>query len=221
MKSEIARARLNSQALISDFRRETSEGMANWIQSFEGRKVTPLALSVEQVGSIEEIALMLSRRFRFSGATVRPYSVAEHCVRGADELPAAFTGAFLLHELSEVYLPDVLSPIKPALCVEVPEHGGTRTIPWAKLEREHTRVMLAALGLESVEPLIYSPEVRRMDLAMLATEARDLMGPAPEPWGLEVEPLPMIIPTWAGAGPNHAATDWAQAFVNAFRASFS
>lgn len=165
--------------------------MTDWIQSLEGRKVTPLRLQREQVGSIKEIAIALSRRFRFGGATVRPYSVAEHCVRGARELPAAFAGAFLLHELSEVYLPDVQAPIKPALFVDLQrgDHPEVDRVPWAELERRHTRVMLEALGLSSIEPLIYSPEVRRMDLALLATEKRDLMGPEPEPWGLTVEPL--------------------------------
>ena len=78
----------------------------SWIQTLENRKLTPRELEPEQVGSIEEIAHALAGRYRFSGLTARRYSVAEHCTLGSQLLPPAFAGAFLLHELSEVYLPD-------------------------------------------------------------------------------------------------------------------
>lgn len=158
--------------------------MAKWMQGFENRKITPLDLKVEQVGSITEIAHALACKARFTGHTREPYSVAEHCVRGADLLPLSYAGAFLLHELSEVYLPDIPSPIKPSLTVEV-EDG---KISWSELEARHLATMLEALGLASLEPLIYSPEVRGMDLAMLLAEKRDLMGPEPEPWGIDAQP---------------------------------
>lgn len=167
----------------------------NWIQTLENRKLEPLQIKAEQVGSIEEIAHALAHKFRFSGHTAKPYSVAEHCVRGALLLPAAYAGAFLLHELSEVYLPDIPAPVKPFLQTTSPTLPGVVT--WEQLEAEHTRVILQALGLASLEPLIYSPEVRHMDLAMLAAEKRDLVGPEPEPWGLTVEPATtMRISPW-------------------------
>ena len=170
--------------------------MTDWIQTRSGKKLTPRALAPEQVGSIEEIAHSLAHEFRFSRQTLVPYSVAEHCVRGSRLLPAAFAGAFLLHELSEVYLPDVPAPLKPFLFVEA---EASPAITWAGLERQHTHVILKALGLSSLEPLIYSPEVRQMDLAMLAAEKRDLMGPEPEPWGLTVEPAYGSISPWVPA----------------------
>ena len=166
----------------------------DWIQTLENRKLTPRELRVEQVGSIQEIAHALAGKFRFSGLTEKRYSVAEHCVRGAELMPPAFAGAFLLHELSEVYLPDIPSPLKPYVFVE---SEASPAITWADLERQHTRVILEALGLSSLEPLIYSPEVRRMDLAMLAAEKRDLVGPEPEPWGLTVEPTAHTITPWS------------------------
>lgn len=189
-----------------------------WIQTSENRALFPRAIKPEQVGSIEEIAHALSQNFRFTRQLATPYSVAEHCVRGARLMPKAFAGAFLLHELSEVYLPDIPAPLKPHVLVTVERPsdqmvcsecgtgdradcgrcGGTVAaggvliarplISWADLEREHTHVMLQALGLSSIEPLIYSPEVRAMDLAMLAAEKKWLVGPEPMPWGLDVEP---------------------------------
>jgi hypothetical protein len=159
--------------------------MPSWIQTRAGKKLTPQSLVDEQVGGIDEIAWSLAHNFRFTRQTLQPYSVAEHCVRGARLLPRAFAGAFLLHELSEVYLPDVPAPIKPHLCF-VLENGDTLT--WVDLERQHTQTILRALGLHSLWPLIECSQVRQMDLAMLALEKRDLMAPEPESWGLTVEP---------------------------------
>jgi hypothetical protein len=155
------------------------------------------------VGPIEEIAHALAGKFRFTCQTAARYSVAQHCVLGSRLLPAAYAGAFLLHELSEVYLPDIASPLKPFVYVERwasgsfgPDDVQVR-VPWADLEREHTRVILDALGLASLEPLIYSPEVKAMDLAMLAAEKRELFGPEPAPWNLSAEPAPAkIFPVW-------------------------
>jgi uncharacterized protein len=176
-----------------------------WIQTLEGRAATPLLLKKDQVGSIEEIAHALAGNFRFTRQTRRFYSVAEHCVRGSELLPPAFAGAFLLHELSEVYLPDIAGPIKPFVWVSILNEeyeemqaaigpfesnhcNGGVDIQWSDLERHHTHVMLDALGLKSIEPLIYSPEVKAMDLAMLAAEKRDLCGTPPAPWLEGVEP---------------------------------
>ncbi len=166
----------------------------SWLQTFSGKKLEPLALTKEMVGGIEEIAHCLGGKFRFTCQTAARYSVAQHCVLGSRLLAPAYAGAFLLHELSEVYLPDIASPLKPFVLVQRPD----RDAAWHELEREHTHVILDALGLASLEPLIYSPEVKVMDLAMLAAEKRDLFGPnEPEPWGLPVPPAEAsVLPVW-------------------------
>lgn len=179
----------------------------DWIQTLSNKKLVPLALTKEQVGDIREIAHALAGKVRFTCQTEKRYSVAEHCVRGAALLPPVFAGAFLLHELSEVYLPDIASPLKPYVSVEVTVEESMSTYPdtvtntkhlrWTDLEREHTRVILQALGLSSIGPLIYSPEVKEMDLAMLAAEKAQLLGPEPEPWGLPVPAAPVDLSyTW-------------------------
>lgn len=170
----------------------------SWIQSLERRQVFPRDLKPEQVGSIGEIAHALAGKIRFTGQTSARYSVAEHCVRGSHLLPPAFAGAFLLHELSEVYLPDIAGPLKPFVFVDVPfgDTGTTERISWSELERRHTRVMLEALKLSSIEPLIYSPEVKALDWAMLAAEKRDLMGAEPADWHLPHPPAADEIRPW-------------------------
>ncbi len=179
-----------AEALNADpEKRYTPGANKDWIQSLEARQVFPRALTVEMVGSIDEIAHALAGKFRFTCQTERRYSVAEHAVRGSRLLPPALAGAFLLHELSETYLPDVAGPLKPFVVVHVPlPDGGTETIKWSELERRHTHTMLRALRLSSLEPLIYSPEVKEMDWAMLAMEKRDLCAPAPAPWNLPHPP---------------------------------
>lgn len=182
-----------------------TEPNKRWIQSLENRQIELLDLKPEQVGSIEEIAHALAGKFRFTCQTRQRYSVAEHAVRGSQLLPAAFAGAFLLHELSEVYLPDIAGPLKPFVKVSVPKFGGD-FLNWEDLERQHTRTILEALGLLSIEPLIYSPEIKRMDWAMLAAEKRDLCGPEPEDWKLPEPPPPGVIinTVWSPDTAGHA-----------------
>lgn len=212
---------------------QTDEKRKDWIQSLEGRQVFPRSLSVEQVGSIEEIAHALAGKFRFTCQTQQRYSVAEHCVRGSLLLPPAFAGAFLLHELSEVYLPDVAGPLKAFVFVEVKTgrdvnvsppgfeptwQAGSESIRWSELERRHTHTMLEALRLLSLEPLLTSPEVKAMDWAMLAAEKRDLCGPEPAPWGLPHEPAPVDLRyIWT---PEQAAAEFIKRFRELFGDSY-
>lgn len=188
----------------------------SWIQTLSNRKLEPLALTPEMVGPIEEIAHALAGEFRFTRQTMHRYSVAQHCVMGSELLPAAFAGAFLLHELSEVYLPDIAGPLKPSVRVQL--EAGEEPVTWEELERRHTDAILSALNLTSLKPLIYSAEVKQMDLAMLAFEARELCGPAPEPWSLTVAPPAKLEETrltvWA---PDYAEQRFLQQFNCLFK----
>lgn len=181
----------------------------DWIQTLSGKKLNPRFLEQEMVGSIEEIAHALAGEFRFTRQTQRRYTVAEHCTRGSRLIAPEYAGAFLLHELSEVYLPDIASPLKPYLCVDL----GDDFISWSALERHHTGVILDALELSHLEPLIYSDTVKQMDLAMLGAEKRCLLGPEPESWGLEFPPLPIQITPWS---PDHAANEFLFRFHELF-----
>lgn len=179
-----------------------------WIQSAAGKQVFPAALRPEQV-TLEDIPLALSRKMRFSGQTTGKYgySVAQHCVIGSQLIAPPFALAFLLHEVSEVYLPDIPNPIKALLRLRSlgPDIS---ECSWRELESVHAGVVCAALGLSSIRPLIESPEVKEMDLAMLALEKQHLMGPEPEPWGLTVPP-PKHAQGQLEAWPEHVARrDW-------------
>ena len=126
------------------------------IQTFTGRRFTPYSPRVEDI-AIEDIAHHLAARNRFSGATRVPYSVAEHCIRGATQCSHHNRLWFLLHDADEAYLPDVPTPLKGPR-----EHYASDRLLRAVAER---------FGL----PWPIPAEVHEVDRRMLATERRDLM----------------------------------------------
>jgi len=179
--------------------------LKTWLQAHSGKAVYPLDLQIDQV-TMEDIPIALSRKNRFNGHSVYPYSVAQHCVEGAGLLKEDAALAFLLHEVSEVYLPDIPTPIKPYLHVATPKGAMT----WSALEGRHAAAIFAALGVARLLPLLSSPEVHAMDLAMLAAEKRDLMAPEPHPWGVCVAPADCDVRyPWS---PDAAAQAWRNAF---------
>lgn len=182
--------------------------MNGFIQSFTGNAVTPLHLEPAQV-RLEDIAHSLAQKTRFNGHLREFYSVAQHCVLGAQNIARNADSdarelirvklAFLLHEASEVYLPDVPAPIKPFLYVAyVSDVIGTKeglakvttTKAWKDLEDEHAEAVFGALGLSGILPLLDCPEVKAMDRSMLQTEKRDLRSvPETDPRVIEQERL--------------------------------
>lgn len=158
-----------------------------WIQSFSGRMVTPLELKEEQV-SISDIAHALANKTRFCGQTSF-YSVAQHCVIGSYHCKDPL--AFLLHELSEVYLPDIPTPIKSHIFVALTEELITS---WAELEKTHTEVCLSALGF-GVDMVMRcsGAAVKKTDLEMLETERTVLHTYVTEPWGINANPIPKAV----------------------------
>lgn len=172
-----------------------------WIQGYHDQVVTPLELKPEQV-SVEDIAHALSLKCRFTGQSREFYSVAQHSLLGALKFldaPCQFTKddyrlalAFLLHDSTETYLPDISSPLKPHVAV-IPYGDTTPTITWAELETQHLRAILKALDLLDLYPVITGPQVKNMDVRMLETERLQLLGPAPKDWHLNVEPFSFII----------------------------
>lgn len=154
----------------------TTAEQAGWrmsiIQTFSGQAVDTLAVEPSKV-RIEDVAHALALKNRFTGHTRFPYSVAQHCILGAGALrfegaSTATQLAFLLHELSEVYLPDVSGPLKPFVRVAEPGCGKS----WTLLEAQHQAACLAGLGLPDgwAKGVSYSA-VRDMDVRMLALEA--------------------------------------------------
>jgi hypothetical protein len=184
-----------------------------WIQTYSGRALHLLTPSPDEI-TLADIAHALSLKTRFTGHSQYHYSVAQHCVLGSGLLyrshGAEMALAFLLHELGEVYLPDVASPLKASLTWR--ELGGQVALPWVQLEYVHNVACLKALGLYSEDLLddIHDTVVKAMDRAMLMREAAALMQHLLPGWGYEaVPPADCSISRWS---PEYAEQAWLESY---------
>jgi hypothetical protein len=114
---------------------------------------------------IDDIAAGLSKINRFSGATFRPYTVAEHSLLGVEQIVPENRFKWFTHDFSEAYLNDVVGPLKNVLGMAF----------YRDLEAAWERVIAERFGIPSKG----AKEVRSVDGRMLVTERRDLMGRRP------------------------------------------
>jgi len=142
----------------------------HFITTYTGKKFHYLNPQPEEI-DIVDIAHSLSLTCRFSGHCKEFYSVADHSIRVAHIVPVGLKLQALLHDTAEAYLTDVPRPIKEAF--------GLRVCEELILQR-----ILIKFGIQGI-----SPEVKKADDVMIATEARDLM-PNMNDWASLPEPLP-------------------------------
>lgn len=177
-----------------------------WIQTGSNRAFDLRFPDPAMVDFDIDIAEALARLARFNGhVRSGPYSVAQHCVLGADavfrdtgEREAA--AAFLLHDAHEAYLGDIPTPVARALALAVGDAGAFADIgpsvfktALRSLKAHLDRVIYTAAGIGSAQ-VAFADLIRDYDLRMLATERR-LLGPAPKPWQPEIEaarPIRMV-----------------------------
>jgi hypothetical protein len=81
------------------------------ILTYTGKLVQPLSLDPDDI-DLRDIAHALAYKCRFTGHTVRFYSIAEHCLHVSRLLPPPLHCLGLLHDAAEAYLPDIATPIK-------------------------------------------------------------------------------------------------------------
>lgn len=150
--------------------------------------------------SIVDISSTLSRICRFNGALavdVPFYSVAQHSVLVSQICRPENALVGLLHDATEAYVQDIIRPLKRVIAsVYEPIE-----LAWAVRLGKRFGLGDALANLPD--------DVTQADNCLLATEKRDLMAPAPKPWGLDVKPLDARIVPW---GP-HLARD---AFMRRF-----
>lgn len=130
-----------------------------WIQTYTGKQFYPFDPKPDQI-DIEDIAHALANVCRFTGHTNQFYSVAEHSVHVSRLVSPEHALQALLHDGSEAFLSDIAAPIKPFL----PDYKA--------LEKTVQRAVYYRFGL----PYEDHPEVKAADVAMLAAEAKYLMG---------------------------------------------
>lgn len=148
----------------------------DWMQTYTGRAFWPLDPRAEELHPAD-IAHSLSQQCRFAGHCSSFYSVAQHSLIVASIAPYKYRLEALLHDAAEAYLVDLPRPVK------------RQVEGYAETEDRLSRVI--ADWAHAVYP--WPAAVRMADEIALATEARDLMGAPPIPWGLRHEPWPEVI----------------------------
>jgi len=152
--------------------------MESWIQTYAGKHFDIFNPKIEDI-CIEDIAHGLSLQCRFNGQCNQFYSVAEHCARMACwDLPGD-PRQRLMHDTAEAYIGDIPSPIKQ----NFPE--------FKKIEENLLEIIFKKFKI----PLYNKDIVKKADLIMLATEARDLMN-NPNDWGILPMPYKERIKPW-------------------------
>lgn len=84
------------------------------IATVSGRVIDFLYPDPEQI-NLDDIARGLSRQARYSGQTIRPYTVAQHSLLVASLVAPEHRLYALLHDAPEAYLGDIPSPAKDAM----------------------------------------------------------------------------------------------------------
>ena len=158
-----------------------------WTQTYSGRKVR-LDEPTPDMIDMGDIAHHLALLNRFVGATRQPYSVAEHSLHVCDYLielypddrELALYG--LLHDAHEAYLGELISPAKWQMRAEAGVDA------YEALAERLDKAIFQAAGLPPAMSPRIALAVADADAVMLATEARDLMSPHPDDWGLKAVP---------------------------------
>ncbi|MCA0404890.1 MAG: hypothetical protein LCH39_01895 [Proteobacteria bacterium] len=186
-----------------------------WIQTATGIAFDLIDPRPEMVDFEVDIAESLARQPRFTGhIRSGSYSVAQHCVLGADALlretgRTEIAAAFLLHDAHEAYVGDMATPVSHALAAYAGACAAGNTMLRSdagfdpkKAYAEGKRCAYAGLKAlkDNVDTAIHAaagiawplPDdvraaVKEMDLRMLSTERRHLLGPSPRPWGEDIE----------------------------------
>ncbi len=155
-----------------------------WLQTYTGRRMFPYDPKIDEI-VIEDIAHSLSLLNRFAGHTRVAFSVAQHSYLVAEHCPPVYQLLGLLHDAAEAYLMDLPSPVK----------NDSSMADYRLLEARVQAVIFKAFGVATPPHAAQGmpPVVAHIDARMLATEARDLLGPPPEPWLWLPDPYPEVI----------------------------
>jgi hypothetical protein len=132
--------------------------------------------------TIEDIAHGLSNTCRFAGQCSRFYSVAEHCVLASHIVAPEFALQTLMHDAAEAFIGDVTRPLKSIL----PEYKA--------IERTVEAAIMQRFGIADWNV----PEVKAIDLAMLAGEQLAMMPAHDDGWAVltGVTPAPIEFAFW-------------------------
>jgi hypothetical protein len=187
-----------------------------WLQTLSGKAFDLSAPDASMVDFENDVAPALAKLARFTGHTIGDvgYSVAQHCVLGAESL-LAVTGSerlaalFLLHDAHEAFCGDIPTPVAKTLEEVVPDTK--RAIAHLK-----HRLDVAIFEAADVDMPTYEEHaaIKQHDTAMLNAERAVIKSPQPKSWGDAIDAIPPAVlaepiepwPAWA------AQEEWLAAF---------
>ena len=160
---------------------QLTQNSGAWITTFSAKQFFPFSPREEDI-DIVDIAHHLSLINRFTGATLEPYSVAEHSWRASYLVSPENALWALLHDAPEAYISDMSRPLK---------HHTSVGLVYLEVEKKIMSAICRKFGLPEEEPA----EIKLADNRMLMTEKRDLLRynlnhPS---WNIDAEPLPEFI----------------------------
>lgn len=191
-----------------------------WLQTLSGIAFDLAKPDPRQVDFENDIAPALSKLARFTGHTQGDvaYSVAQHCVLGAESL-AVKTGSkrlgalFLLHDAHEAYIGDMPTPF----LAQLDEDTGSTCSPFVKkLKARLDWAILMRAGIQAADETEVAA-VKYHDIAMMNAERFALKKPAPESWGARYDSIPaaaiqtLDLQPWESGA---AREEWLHAFTN-------
>lgn len=128
------------------------------IRTYTGKKFHIFNPKPREIDIID-IAHASSMNCRFNSHTRSFYSVGSHLVIGAKLIADEFKKQYLVHDFSETYIGDLVTPIK------------RRNKAYIRMERRIERIINKKYGL----PFPMAPEVKDMDNLMFRMESTYLM----------------------------------------------
>ncbi len=168
-----------------------------WKQTLSGRAFPMVDFGPENIDLFGDVPESLARICRYGGHVPgNPYSVAQHCVLGADAALAETGDAnlaayLLLHDAHESIFGDMITPVAhwlDALAVEMCGPLAAHLVPNLIHEAKQRldRAIWKAAGVAPPGPT-YRAAIADYDLRLLATEKRQLLNREPMSWGASID----------------------------------
>ncbi len=151
------------------------------VRTYTGRNLDLLNPDPKEI-DIQDIAHHLAKLDRYNGAGHYHYSVGQHSLLVADALPKEYKLQGLLHDATEAYLGDVVSPLKKLL----PDYR--------KIEQGVMAAVCKRYDITFPRPNI----IKRADQAVMAAEMLQVVkwpdlpkkqGLPEPPKGMKIEPM--------------------------------
>lgn len=154
----------------------------DWMPTYSGGVFWLLDPRPEEV-NIYDIAHCLSMLCRYNGHINEFYSVAQHSVLVSENCEPTDAPYGLLHDSTETYAGDVISPLK-------------KYLPGYRVIEDNIMKAICSKFKIRLTPA-RKQRVKHWDNVLLATEVRDLVPHKYLNWRMAVEPLPDIIQPWS------------------------